>query len=245
MKGCCIFVIVFIFVVNFALIGATDDNSKITGNVVFSQNPNVLQRVYSKSMPAIGKVDVYYSYDLFVPKVESISFSGSFDYEYPLYDDLRVRLDVSTNGFSDFFGNFIFDDYYYVGDYYAFDEFGDLMIYNVTRENIDETKMAYVDYNNQDLPMFSGTAFTVSPDGHMLTSAHVVTLLEEEVPGMKTNIKNNYLMYYYELYYNSLYNEDVSVSDYEKYLKDVLYLEENFEVRNLRISKIEVNFVDI
>lgn len=221
-------------------INETKIQSSITGSVIFSSKPNELQKIYSKSLPSIVKINVYYTYDVFVPKLNSIEFKYDFDPYYPLYEDLTVRMDKNTNGLDSFFGDFFWDEFY-AGEYYTLDELGEVYPFELTLQDVIEIKEEYYLYHNGSLPSWSGTGFIVSPEGYLLTNAHVATLVDSEIEDIEEMIKvSNYLDYYYIIYYNAAYNEEISQKDYEEYLKKTLYLEENLKVSNIKVSKIEV-----
>ncbi len=237
-RGSIVIILAVVLLSPFVL--AEVDKNIITGEVVFSQNPNDLQRIYSESLPAITKINVYYDYEVFVPKLESISFGYYFDYEYPSYDQLNVDLNKNINGFENFFGDTLWEEYK-LGDFYYIDEFGYSYIYEITNEDKILAKEGFSKAHKNEYPFIGGTGFFVDPKGYILTNAHVTTLLNSELESIKEEIKfMNYLSYYYELYDNANYNELVSIETYDEILQKMLFLEENLEIRNLRIKKIEI-----
>jgi len=217
----------------------TEIQTPLTGNIIFSSKPNDLQKVYSKSLPSVAKINVYYSYDVFVPQLKSIDFKYNFNHYYPLYEDLNVKMDSSTNGFDSFFGDSFWDNFY-PGEYYGEDELGTFN-YEMNEIDIANLKQEFYQYHNGTIPLVGGTGFLIDSRGYILTNAHVATLVESEI---KTSLESigyyYYLYYYYLLYNNANYNDNVSMEKYEEYLQKTLFLEENLEVRNLKISRIEV-----
>lgn len=212
----------------------------ITGNVVFSSKPNELQEIYSRSLPSITKINIYYTYDVFIPKLNSISFGYNFDYQYPLYEDLNVRMDKNTNGLESFFGDSFWNEFY-PGEYYTLDELGEVYTFEYTLSDITKIKEEFYKYQNGSLPTYVGTGFLISSEGYLLTNAHLATLVDSEMEYMEDLIATiNYLDYYYTLFYNAVYNEEISQQDYEEYFKKAMYLEENLKISNLKVSKIEV-----
>ncbi len=217
----------------------TEIQNPITGNIIFSSKPNELQKVYSKSLPSIAKINVYYSYDVFIPRLKSIDFKYNFNHYYPLYEDLNVKMDSGTNGFESFFGDSFWDNFY-PGEYYGEDELGTFN-YEMNEIDIANLKQEFYQYHNGTIPLVGGTGFLIDSRGYILTNAHVATLVESE---METSLESigyyYYLYYYYLLYNNANYNDNVSMEKYEEYLQKTLFLEENLEVRNLKVKKIEV-----
>lgn len=221
-------------------VNETKTNSYITGNIVFSTKPNELQEIYSKSLPSVVKINIYYEYDVFVPKLKSIDFRSSFDENYPLYKDLNVKMDENINGFDNFFGDEFWREFY-PGEYYSVDELGNSYTFEFNSADIIKMKKEFYDFHNGSIPTYIGTGFIINSEGYILTNAHLATLVDSEMEDMGIFLINvNYLDYYYALYYNSLYNEEISQQDYEEYFKKTLYLEENLKMENLTVSKIEV-----
>jgi S1-C subfamily serine protease len=220
-------------------INNTEIQTLITGDIVFSKKPNELQKIYSKSLPSVAKINVYFSYDVFVPKLNSVSFDYNFNHYYPLYEDLNVKMDPNTNGFEYLFGDSLWESFY-PGEYYGEDELG---VYNYEMNEIDiaNLKQEFYQYHNGTLPLLGGTGFIIDSRGYILTNAHVATLVDSEIELSSESIGYYYYIYYYHLLYNNAnYNENVSLEEYEDYLQKTLFLEENLEIRNLKVSRIEV-----
>jgi len=214
--------------------------NSITGNMVFSQNPNEFQKVYFKSAPAIARLNIYYEYDVFLPKPKNIDFKHSFDWEYPSYEDLTVRMDNGVNGFDDLFGESFWDKFY-AGKYLSSDELGNTYTTELNSNDINTLKEDFYGFHEGVLPLAGGTGFFINSEGYLLTNAHVATLLDSEIEEVTELILySNYLDYYYFLYDNANYNDNILMTEFEDLTKKYLFIQENMEITNLRIGKIEV-----
>lgn len=223
-----------------AALGKIDSfkDSSFTGNVVLDSNPNNLQKIYLETLPSIAKIKVYYVYDVFVPELENIEIKSPLNFNY-FYEDLRVRKNDNINGFSQFFGEDFWNKFI-PGEYYFDDGYGNVLTYEYSKEDLDLMISSFEDFQSNNFSLIDGTGFFINNQGYLLTNAHVVTLLDQEKEGMGDYIKSIYLDYYYMWYEKTNYDEGISQDVFEDALLEAMYLEENLQINNLKIDRIEV-----
>jgi S1-C subfamily serine protease len=130
----------------------------ITGNLVFGGNPNNVQRIYLKSIPALVQIQVYLDYDRFLPNIEYIDWSHYNQQiergQEAVYSDLDIQYDMKTN------------------------------YYNILEEEYGQEYGSQVD----NLPFGAGSGFLIHPKGYILTNAHVIAIRDNEIKEMIRNI---------------------------------------------------------
>ena len=210
MKLSFIFILIIILLISIVTVNA--QSNSITGNIVFEENPNDVQQIYMKSIPAVVKIIVELDFERYLPNIDYIDWE---DYnkkiereQTPFYEGLDIDYDTNTN------------------------------YYDILGDELGEEFNQYI----TDYPYSTGTGFIISPNGYILTSAHVLAIDENEV---KEFVKGFYLSmqnYYMEDSY--AYESDYT---YDHYLDDwALYnfMYEKLEIRNLKIKTVVVLGVD-